>query len=169
MPLDTCRACDLVRDRPSVVFAYTIKGGGLPIAGDPLNHAAMLTPAQINDLRDRIGLTQETEWDHFPEGSDAAKLCAAVGSEINNVPRPPRPRLQIPRSSGAVVPESSSTQQAFGRILVRLGKDKKLAERMVTASPDVSLSTPLGGWINQQEVFTLAEYKDYFGEDRLVR
>ena len=34
------RACDDVADRPSVVFAYTVKGWGLPIAGDPLNHSA---------------------------------------------------------------------------------------------------------------------------------
>ena len=41
--LDGYRACDAVTDRPSVVFAYTVKGWGLPIAGDPLNHAALLT------------------------------------------------------------------------------------------------------------------------------
>ena len=38
--IDSYRACDDVADRPSVVFAYTIKGWGLPIAGDPLNHSA---------------------------------------------------------------------------------------------------------------------------------
>ena len=32
-------ACDDATDRPSIVFAYTVKGWGLPIAGDPLNHA----------------------------------------------------------------------------------------------------------------------------------
>lgn len=31
--------CDAVTDRPSVVFAYTIKGWHLPIAGDPRNHS----------------------------------------------------------------------------------------------------------------------------------
>ena len=36
-------AADAVTDRPSVVFAYTVKGWGLPIAGDPLNHSALLT------------------------------------------------------------------------------------------------------------------------------
>jgi len=40
------RACDAVDDRPSVVFAYTIKGWGLPFAGDPLNHAALLNRGQ---------------------------------------------------------------------------------------------------------------------------
>ncbi|MEZ5298560.1 MAG: hypothetical protein R2697_20475 [Ilumatobacteraceae bacterium] len=28
-------------NQPSVVFAYTIKGYGLPIAGDGLNHSAL--------------------------------------------------------------------------------------------------------------------------------
>ena len=37
--LDAYAACDAVRDRPSVVFAYTVKGWGLPTAG---NHATSL-------------------------------------------------------------------------------------------------------------------------------
>ena len=45
------RACDAETERPSVVFAYTVKGWGLPIAGDPLNHAALLTGEQIDELR----------------------------------------------------------------------------------------------------------------------
>ena len=40
--LDCYRQCDADTDRPSIVFAYTIKGWGLPIAGDPLNHSALL-------------------------------------------------------------------------------------------------------------------------------
>ncbi|MEN8041980.1 MAG: 1-deoxy-D-xylulose-5-phosphate synthase N-terminal domain-containing protein, partial [Actinomycetota bacterium] len=36
--IDAYRQCDAVTDRPSVVFAYTIKGRGLPIVGDPMNH-----------------------------------------------------------------------------------------------------------------------------------
>ena len=51
--LDAYRACDAVTDRPSVVFAYTVKGWGLPIAGDPLNHSALLSGDQIDELRDR--------------------------------------------------------------------------------------------------------------------
>ena len=54
--LDAYRACDAEADRPSVVFAYTVKGWGLPIAGDPLNHAALLTAEQIDELRASLGL-----------------------------------------------------------------------------------------------------------------
>ena len=48
--LDTFAECEAVTDRPSVLFAYTIKGWGLPIAGDPLNHAKLLTPEEIEDV-----------------------------------------------------------------------------------------------------------------------
>src|SRR5580698_358740 len=41
--LDAFAACDADKDRPSVLFAYTIKGWGLPIAGNPRNHSALLT------------------------------------------------------------------------------------------------------------------------------
>ena len=40
-------------DRPSVVFAYTVKGWGLPIAGNPRNHSALLTGEQIDDAARR--------------------------------------------------------------------------------------------------------------------
>ena len=64
------------RDRPSVVFAYTVKGWGLPIAGDPLNHAALLSAAQIDELRASIGLTVETEWDRFDPDIAGRAGCA---------------------------------------------------------------------------------------------
>ena len=51
--------CDAVTDKPSVVFAYTIKGWHLPIAGDPRNHSAQISEVQINTLRNRVGLTIE--------------------------------------------------------------------------------------------------------------
>ncbi len=41
--LDAYAECDAVTDRPSIVFAYTVKGWGLPVAGNPRNHSALLT------------------------------------------------------------------------------------------------------------------------------
>ena len=49
--LEVFRECDAVTDRPSVVFAYTVKGWGLPTAGNPRNHSALLTGEQIETLR----------------------------------------------------------------------------------------------------------------------
>ena len=34
-------------DKPVMILAYTVKGWGLPIAGDPMNHSQLLTEAQI--------------------------------------------------------------------------------------------------------------------------
>jgi len=163
------RRADAVTDRPSVVFAYTIKGWGLPIAGDPMNHSVLLSGAQVDDLRASLGLTAESEWDRFDPGSAAGKVCAAVGAGINNEPVPPRPAIPAPAASGAPQKPVTSSQEAFGRVLVQLGRNPELAERMVTVSPDVAVSTNLGGWINAQGVFSPTETVDYYAADRLLK
>ena len=163
------RRADAVTDRPSVVFAYTIKGWGLPIAGDPMNHSVLLSGAQVDDLRASLGLTAESEWDRFDPGSAAGKVCAAVGAGINNEPVPPRPAIPAPATSGAPQKPVTSSQEAFGRVLVQLGRNPELAERMVTVSPDVAVSTNLGGWINAQGVFSPTETVDYYAADRLLK
>lgn len=168
------RECDQVDDRPSVVFAYTVKGWGLPIAGDPLNHAALLSADQIDEFRRSVGLDAGTEWERFDPSSPEGRACDAVGGELNNQPDPPRPRLPVPVSVGgaAHLREGAapvSTQEAFGRLLTGLGRVDRVAERMVTTSPDVSVSTNLGGWINKVGVFTPTEQPDLLGPDRLLR
>ncbi len=162
-------ACDAETGRPSVVFAYTLKGWGLPIAGDPLNHSALLSTAQIDELRARNGLTPDTEWDHFDPASGPGRWCAAVGERLNNRPPPPRPRLQVPAAVGGRPPASVSTQEAFGRLLTSLARHEELARRVVTLSPDVSVSTNLGGWINKVGVFRAEAAPDWFGEGQLLR
>src|SRR5215210_1382112 len=56
-------------DAPTVVFAYTIKGWGLPIAGHPMNHSALLTEQQMVDLRAKLEIPEGGEWDRFAEDS----------------------------------------------------------------------------------------------------
>src|SRR3954452_6341830 len=53
--IDGYRQADEVRDRPSVVFAYTIKGWRLPTEGHPANHSALLTVEQYRELAIRLG------------------------------------------------------------------------------------------------------------------
>jgi len=164
------RECDAVADRPSVVFAYTVKGWGLPIAGDPLNHAALLSSEQIDAFRASLGLSADDEWNRFDPESPEGRLCASIGGELNNVPPAPRPVLPVPTSvGGAMGGKPVSTQETFGRLLVRLGEVPELMERMVTTSPDVSVSTNLGGWINKAGVFDADEPQDFLGEGRLLR
>src|SRR4029450_11246142 len=71
--LDAFEEAGHVRDKPVVIFAHTIKGWGLPFAGDPLNHTALLTPGQIDQLRSALGAGARAEWDGCaPESEEAA-------------------------------------------------------------------------------------------------
>lgn len=167
---DALRECVAFEDRPSVLLAYTIKGWGLPTAGDPLNHSALLTEEQIDALRSASGLTPDDEWDAFPSDSEAGRLCAEVGRRLRRAPSATRPVVGAPRqASGPVTSGSSSTQEAFGRTLTRLADVPGLGARLVTTTPDVSVSTNLGGWINKVGVYSHEPREDYGGAARLLK
>ena len=168
--IDCFKACDIESDRPSVVFAYTVKGWGLPMAGDPLNHAVLLSPTEIDALRDEMGLTEATEFDRFDPESPEGRLCASVGSDINNPPPVQRPRLEVPAAAGPPTLRGKvSTQEAFGRTLTRLADVADVGERIVTTAPDVSISTNLGGWVNKAGVYWHEPRDDHGGAERMLR
>ena len=97
--LETFRNADA--HRPTVVFAYTVKGRGLPTEGHPNNHSALLTPHQMDELAIRCGTDPADPWARFEEGSDADRLCHSRGSElrrnrITDLDRPKRPLATVP-------------------------------------------------------------------------
>jgi len=170
MLLNAFDECSYDPERPSVLFAYTIKGYGLPMAGDPMNHAALMSPTEIDDLRSRVGLTEANEWDRFTPGSPAAELCALVGGDINNPERVDRPLLPVPQVSRPPIRSGSpSTQEAFGRVLASLADVDGVGQRIVTTAPDVSISTNLGGFINKRGVYSHEERDDHGGAERLLK
>ena len=145
--------CDRVTDRPSVVFAYTVKGWGLPAAGNPRNHSALLTAEQIDALRTATGLTLDTEWDLPDPAGPAGALAARRVAELRRGPPPPRRVPRLLRSSGVRVSRPVSTQEVFGRVLVDLARDPEIGPYLVTTAPDVATSTNLAGFINRTGVF----------------
>ncbi len=61
-----------------------------------------------------------------------------------------------------------STQQGFGLVLNELARgDSELASRIVTASPDVTVSTNLGAWVNRRGLFARAEKADLFRSEKI--
>jgi pyruvate dehydrogenase E1 component len=63
----------------------------------------------------------------------------------------------------------TSTQEAFGRIMGELARDEgELAARIITTSPDVTVSTSLGSWVSRRSVFNRAEHADVFKQERLA-
>ena len=148
-------------DRPTVIFAYTIKGYGLEIAGRPLNHAALLAGEQIDALRAEIGLTPETEWDSFSPASNEGQVLATARVRLQREERPLPALLPVPTRLSDRDPGPTSTQAAFGRTLLELSRIEGLGERLVTVSPDVSVSTNLGGFINKTGVWGQDEEPAY--------
>src|SRR3954467_9653151 len=80
--LQAYREADAITDRPTVLFAYTVKGWGLPIAGDPLNHSALLSESQIQSFRTAVGLDGETEWNRLDADTAAGRMCDSVAARL---------------------------------------------------------------------------------------
>src|SRR5688500_1510759 len=68
--IDGYRQADEVRDRPSVVFAYTIKGWSLPTEGHPANHSALLSHEQYRELAAKLGEDADDPFRPFAPDSD---------------------------------------------------------------------------------------------------
>ena len=62
-----------VEKQPVVILAYTIKGWGLPFAGNPANHASLLKPAEIETLRQQFSIPVGSEFSGFPVDSEEAQ------------------------------------------------------------------------------------------------
>ncbi len=158
-------------DRPQCFIAYTIKGHRLPLAGHKDNHAGLMTPDQMEAFRARHNVPHGKEWEPFAGlGIDEGKIRAFLARvPIAQRPDPtPCKRAEVPAitAPGAT---TLSTQDAFGRILNDLGKTQAdLAQRVVTTSPDVAISTNLAGWINQRGVFHREDRPDAFREQAIA-
>jgi pyruvate dehydrogenase E1 component len=164
--VDAYRQADAVRDRPSVVFAYTIKGWQLPTEGHPANHSALLSTEQFGQLGQALGTDPEDPWAPFAPGSPEAELCAAAGARLRREPIVPVAPPEVPASLGREHRGHESTQQAFGRFWVDLEREAPdVAARAVTVSPDVGTSTNLGGWINKAGIWSVGERIDWFADD----
>lgn len=153
--------------RPTVIFAYTVKGHGLATEGHPQNHSALLTEKQLADLAGRLGVDLEDKWAGFPAGSAESALCAEASARLRRPPVPALPPLAVPAELGRTPSGTATTQSALGRTLLDLNRAAPAAaERIVTLCPDVSSTTNLAGWVNKAGVWAHAERPDWFGDDR---
>jgi pyruvate dehydrogenase E1 component len=164
--LEAYRATDAVRDRPSVVFAYTIKGWSLPTEGHPSNHSALLNDEQLADLAAQLGASVDDPWASFDDGSAEDALCSAVVARLEREAVARHDPPPVPASTQRTHSGVGSTQQALGRLFVDLAHEApEVAEHVVTVSPDVASSTNLGGWINRSGIWSIGERIDWFADD----
>jgi pyruvate dehydrogenase E1 component len=158
-------------DRPVCFIAYTIKGVGLPFQGHKDNHAGLMTVAQMEKYRDSQSIRPGHEWDKY-EGlaQSAAELDAFLASVPFNQDgrRLSAPVIEVPPQLTFKPSPQMSTQQGFGLVLNEIARgDSELAKRIVTTSPDVTVSTNLGPWVNRRGLFARAEKADLFRSEKI--
>jgi len=161
---------DCADDVPTLFIAYTIKGYGLPFAGHKDNHAGLMNPGQIAQLRADMGIAEGEEWE--PWAGLGGNARAAVEQLVQScaIAREKQPKADIVPVPAIPAPagERQSTQAAFGKILLELAKSgHPLADRIVTTSPDVTVSTNLGAWVNQRALFRRQDVADVFHKARI--
>ncbi|MCY3980220.1 MAG: transketolase [Alphaproteobacteria bacterium] len=160
-------------DRPTCFIAYTIKGYGLPFAGHKDNHAGLMNSSQMEAFQTSIGIRPGEEWDPAAGLDVAPERLRAVIEDSPFYLSPPRRRkaalVALPDRLPPPAGTRMSTQEAFGRILVDIAREGgSLADRIVTASPDVTVSTGLSGWVNQRGIFARDFIEDVFKEENVV-
>ncbi|HSB42031.1 MAG TPA: 1-deoxy-D-xylulose-5-phosphate synthase N-terminal domain-containing protein [Methylomirabilota bacterium] len=150
------------RRGPCVIIADTIKGWGYPFAADPMNHGALLTAGQLEELRTALGVAPGETWVGFAAGSAEAELIRRGPAPY--APPPGRaPAPAVPETLEEAYPAQTSTQEALGRVLGRLGR-LPVGDRIVTLSADVAVTTHLAGWINRKGVYFPRPKPGFAGE-----
>ncbi|MBX9946163.1 MAG: transketolase [Reyranella sp.] len=160
-------------DKPTCFIAYTIKGQGLPFAGHKDNHSGLMTLDQMAGFKKGMCIADGAEWDKFaglaaaPDELKAFLDAAPFNAEGRR--RTEAPVVAIPAALPKPSDKKSSTQEGFGKILNGIAaEDSELSRRIVTTSPDVTVSTNLGAWVNRRGLFGHTEAEDVFRELKVV-
>jgi pyruvate dehydrogenase E1 component len=164
-------------DAPRLIIAYTVKGWRLPFQGHKDNHSGLMTPTQIAELRDRLGVPEGQEWDLLAGLEDSEQR--AIRGLVESAPFAAR---EAGRRTPRVIPtpdaealmsaieasDAQSTQNAFGKVMFEIAKrTDDFSDRVVTTSPDVTVSTNLGGFVNRRGVFHRRAHQDVFKNRRI--
>ena len=148
-----------------------MKGFGLPMAGHKDNHAGLMTPSQMEAFRAQNHVRPGHEWDKF-EGltlkPDALQGFLDKVPFAQRKPQKPAPQIEVPAELTVPIQAVMSTQAGFGNLLNEIGKAKtEFASRIVTTSPDVTVSTNLGAWVNRRGLFARETTADTFKNERI--
>lgn len=158
--------------QPTCFITYTIKGYGLPFAAHKDNHSGLMSIEQMNVLQTRMNIRAGQEWELFAGLEESPEeLAAVLASAPFNQPAERRYRaahIVVPTRFELPAAARVSTQEGFGRLLAYIAREHStLADRIVTTSPDVAISTNLGSWINRRGVFHRTERGDVHSEARV--
>src|SRR4029453_1226927 len=143
-----------------------------PSAGKKENHAGLMTGAQMEKFRTGMNVRPGHEWDAFEGlGLPASRLrsflervpFAAAGNRRHRAAP-----LATPADLPIAIAPVMSTQTGFGLLLQQIGEGvAEFAGGIVTPSPDVTVSTNLGAWVNRRGLFAREAMADTFKSERI--
>jgi pyruvate dehydrogenase E1 component len=131
-----------------------------------------MTVKQMETFRDAMNVREGHEWEPFEGLSEPP---AALQAFLESVPFAARPahrstarRIAVPTELPVSIQQEMSTQTGFGAILNEIGKlQSDFSQRLVTTSPDVTVSTNLGSWVNRRGLFARESLADTFKNERI--
>lgn len=166
-----CEAFDEINDdQPTVFLAYTIKGWGTPLAGHKDNHAGLMNKSQMAVFQKHMGIPEGSEWDKLAGVADPISVQETMNAADFFKKGMRRYSADTVPTEGPVFLEDrvASTQTGFGKILDKLATSKApISDRILTTSPDVTVSTNLGAWVNRKGLFARNEIADTFRDQRI--
>ena len=158
-------------DKPTCFICYTVKGFGLPMAGHKDNHAGLMTPVQMEVFRQKMGVREGHEWDKFEGLASPERLQSfleRVPFAADKARRLNASAIEVPEALPVTIQPVMSTQTGFGALLNEIGRGEgDFARRIVTASPDVTVSTNLGAWVNRRGLFAHEKMADTFKSEHI--
>jgi pyruvate dehydrogenase E1 component len=119
------------------------------------------------------GIAPGAEWDptaglDVPE-DELRRFLATVPFAAAAARRHEPPRVEVPEVLPVPAGRRMSTQDGFGRLLNEVSRrSDAFAARVVTTSPDVTVSTNLGAWVNRRGLFDRRPRADVFHEEAVV-
>lgn len=160
-------------DVPTCFLAYTIKGYGLPFAGHKDNHAGLLSVEQMQAFQQAMNIEVGQEWEPFaglrPKTDRLRQFLTSAPFTQSDRHHHTVPTISLPDSLPTPAGGPKSTQAGFGRVLYDLARSSsEFADRIVTASPDVTVSTNLGSWVNRRGIFGRHSQRDVFCDEGVV-
>ena len=150
-------------DKPTAFLAYTIKGWGTPLAGHKDNHAGLMTKSQMNDFKSKMKINEGEEWNDFSKDNKEIHNYIINNSfQKAGLRRFKSEKISVDKLK-PLNETKSSTQNAFGKLLDQYSRlNSEFSNRILTTSPDVSVSTNLGPWVNRVGLFSREESQDTF-------
>ena len=132
-----------------------------------------MSPEQMAEFKEHMAIPEGAEWDRFAglssDADELADFLETVPFATAGERRHEAPKVQVPQRFETKQTEKAATQFAFGQILYDISRHgDALADAIVTTSPDVTVSTNLGPWVNQKGIFNRKERADVFREEQVA-